>query len=95
MGKGKWASKDKLRIVLEGMKGKVNISQLCSHYGISQTLYYRWRDQLLEHGAEVFESKQRNKKEAKLEQENKKLKQIVGELTIELKKPIDSKAAAF
>jgi len=86
MGKGKWASKDKLRIVLEGMKGEVNISQLCSHYGISQTLYYRWRDQLLEHGAEVFESKQRNKKEAKLEQENKKLKQIVGELTIELKK---------
>ena len=42
-----WSSKQKAQIVLEGLSGQIDISKLCQKYQISQTQYYRWRDQFL------------------------------------------------
>jgi len=81
-----WTSKDKLKIVLEGLSGNIEITKLCSKYQIVQTQYYKWRDQLLQHGNQAFEQKNVSRKEQNLESENTKLKRIIGELTIELKK---------
>ena len=53
---------------------------------MSQTQYYQWRDHLLKHGHQAFETKNITKKEQHLEQENSKLKRIIGDLTVELKK---------
>jgi transposase len=33
---------DKIRIVLEGLRGEISGSQLCSREGISPPLYYQW-----------------------------------------------------
>ena len=82
----KWLSSQKLQIVLEGISGQIEISKLCSKYQMSQTQYYQWRDQLLKHGHQAFESKNQTKKEQHLESENQKLKRIIGDLTVELKK---------
>jgi len=38
MKKRKWLSKDKLKIVLEGLSGNIEISKLCSKYQLSQTV---------------------------------------------------------
>ena len=86
MKRRKWTGEEKLRIVLTGLSEKIPIAELCAKYQISQGLYYRWRDQLLEHGAKVFDEKKANRKEQRLGEENKRLKQIIGDLTIELKK---------
>jgi len=86
MKKRKWRSQDKLRIVLEGLSGQIEISKLCSKYQIAQTQYYGWRDQLLKFGYQAFESKNITKKEQHLEGEVTKLKKIIGDLTVELKK---------
>lgn len=86
MDKRKWTSQQKLRIVLEGLSGQIEISKLCSKYQIAQTQYYKWRDNLLKSGHQAFEVKNITKKEQYLEQENQKLKKIIGDLTIELKK---------
>lgn len=86
MKKRKWLSQEKLRIVLEGLSGQIEISKLCSKYQIAQTQYYQWRDQLLKHGNQAFETKNITKKEQHLEQEVIKLKRIIGDLTVELKK---------
>lgn len=86
MKKRKWLSKDKLKIVLEGLSGNIEISKLCSKYQIAQTQYYQWRDQLLKYGNQAFEQKNVSKKEHHLENEVTKLKRIIGDLTIELKK---------
>ena len=86
MQKRKWLSKDKLRIVLEGLSGQIEITKLCTKYKIAQTQYYQWRDQLLKYGYQAFESKNITKKEQYLEQEVHKLKRIIGDLTVELKK---------
>ena len=86
MKRRKWSSEQKLKIVLEGLSGQIEIGKLCNKYQISQALYYRWRDQLLSHGHQAFETKNITKKEEHLEDENRHLKQIIGDLTIELKK---------
>jgi len=86
MEKRKWSSQEKLRIVLEGLSGKIEISKLCAKYQIAQTQYYQWRDQLLKHGHQAFETKNITKKEQHLEQEVAKMKHIIGDLTVELKK---------
>jgi transposase-like protein len=82
----KWSSQEKLRIVLEGLSGQIEISKLCSKYQMAQTQYYQWRDQLLKHGNQAFETKNISKKEQHLEQEVSNLKRIIGDLTVELKK---------
>lgn len=81
-----WTSQEKMRIVLEGLSGSIEITKLCAKYKIAQTQYYQWRDQLLKFGHQAFENKQITKKEQHLEQEVKKLKNIIGDLTVELKK---------
>lgn len=86
MKKRKWTSQQKLQIVLEGLSGQIEISKLCTKYQIAQTQYYQWRDQLLKHGQSAFETKNITKKEQHLEMENHKLRRIIGDLTVELKK---------
>ena len=86
MKKRKWLSNEKLKIVLEGLSGQIEISRLCQKYQIAQTQYYQWRDQLLKYCCQAFEQKNVSKKEQHLESEVKKLKSIIGDLTVELKK---------
>lgn len=85
MKKRKWDSKTKTLIVLQGLKGKP-IAELCSEHQISQAQYYQWRDQFLANASKAFESHQQSQKEQHLERENARLKNLVGELTLELKK---------
>jgi len=82
----RWNSKTKARIVLEGLENKVPLAEICSRYQICQNQYYYWLNELETKAHEVFESAKRSKKEKRLLEENKKLKQIIAEPTIELKK---------
>jgi len=86
MQRRKWSSKDKMMIVLEGLKGKVPLGELCAKFQISQSQFYKWRDQLLANGPKVFDYGGVDKATERLERENQKLKRIIGELTVELKK---------
>jgi transposase-like protein len=85
MRKRRWDAKTKAMVVIEGLKGKP-VAEICNEHQISQSLYYQWRDQFLAHAAEAFEVHQHTRQEARLAQENARLKQLVGELTLELKK---------
>lgn len=80
-----WDAKTKALIVLEGLKGK-SVAEICTEHQISQSLSYQGRDQFLAHAAKAVEDPQRTRKEARLEQENARLKPLVGELTFERKK---------
>ena len=82
--KKQWTGREKLAIVLEGLKGECRISELCNEHGISQGMYYKWRDQLLTDGAKLFERGGVDHARERLERENRKLKETIGELTIEL-----------
>ena len=90
--KKQWTGREKLALVLEGLKGECRISELCNEHGISQGMYYKWRDQLLTAGAKLFEREGVDHARERLERENRKLKETIGELTIELKKTIGKAA---
>ena len=85
MHRRKWDSKTKALIVLQGLKGKP-VAELCIEHQISQAQYYQWRDQFLANASKTFDIHQQTQREARLEQENARLKKMVGELTMELKK---------
>jgi len=82
----KWDPKTKAKIVLEYLEGKSSASEICNKYGIRQNTIAYWLKSFEEKGYQVFESNKRSKKEQKLKDENEKLKQIIAELSIDLKK---------
>lgn len=45
-----FSAEDKIRIVLEGLRGEDSIAELCHREGIVQNLYYRWSKDFLEAG---------------------------------------------
>lgn len=85
MHRRKWDAKTKAMIIIEGLKGKP-VAELCNEHQISQAQYYQWRDQFLAHAPQAFEVHEHHQKEARLERENARLKALVGELLLELKK---------
>ena len=82
----KWNPKVKAQIVLEGLENKIPLAELCNKYHITQSMYYYWLNELQGRAHKIFESTKESKKEQKLKEEVKKLKQIIAELSIELKK---------
>ena len=72
-------AKEKLRIVIEGMKAE-NISALCRQEGISPTDYYRYREKLVEGGLEALRQNGRQKRDSEkelLKKEIEKLKEVI------------------
>ena len=45
-----YSAEEKIRIVLDGLRGEGTIAQLCRREGISQGLYYSWSKEFLEAG---------------------------------------------
>lgn len=77
---------EKLRIVLSGLDGTIEVSELCRREGISPTQYYGWKKQLLNSAAKVFESGEASKpsgREARLEAELTRAKNVIAEITAE------------
>jgi transposase-like protein len=83
-----WDSRTKVKIVLEGLSGRA-VADLCNEHQIGQHQYYRWRDQFLGEAHRVFESKKNGSEVEKLRQKTARLQQIIGALTVELKKSED------
>ena len=46
----KYSAEDKIRIVLEGLRGETTIAELCRREGIHSNMYYRWSTEFLEAG---------------------------------------------
>jgi len=88
MKKRNWSSKEKFNIVQEGLIEEFSLAKVCNRQQITQSQFYRWRDKLLSEGDKLFVRGGMDKEQERLRAENKKLKGIIGELTVELKKAI-------
>ena len=82
----KYSSEEKIRIVLEGLRGEESIAELCRREGISPNLYYNWSKEFLEAGKKRLAGD--TKREATsievvgLRKENTHLKQLVADLSL-------------
>ena len=48
--RNQYSAEEKIRIVLDGLRGEESIAELCRHEGIAQSLYYSWSKEFLEAG---------------------------------------------
>jgi len=82
-----YSAEEKIRIVLEGLRGEDSIAELCRKEGINQNLYYRWSKEFLEAGKKRLAgdtAREATSDEVKdLKAEARQLKETLAEVLIE------------
>ncbi|MCB0409185.1 MAG: transposase [Flavobacteriales bacterium] len=82
-------AEEKIRIVLEGLKGEESIAEICRREGIAPTLYYRWSKDFIEAGKKRLNGdteREANTSEVKdLRKESDDLKLVVAEQALEIR----------
>ncbi len=82
-----FSAEDKIRIVLDGLRGDDTIAELCRKEGIAQSLYYVWSKEFLEAGKRRLAgdtARAATTDEVKdLRRESSALKECVADLTLE------------
>ena len=82
-----FSAEEKIRIVLEGLRGEESIAELCRREGIASSMYYGWSKDFLEAGKKRLAgdtAREATSDEVKdLRREASALKEVVAELTLE------------
>jgi transposase len=88
----RFTAEEKLQILQEGEYGNMSINEVCRRHGISTVTYYYWRKQsqtAMKEGLGGKTKRQKSRREIELEEENRRLKHTIVEITqenVELKK---------
>ena len=84
----KFTPEEKVRVVLEGFRREIKVSDLCRREGINPNVYYAWLKEFMEAGkARLAAESVRDATQAEvqgLKQQNQQLKQLVAELSLEV-----------
>jgi len=82
-----FSAEDKIRIVLDGLRGEDSIAELCRKEGIAQSLYYTWSKEFMEAGKKRLAgdtARAASSEDVKgLRQEAAALKEVVADLMLE------------
>ena len=82
----KYSSEEKIRIVLEGMRGEESIAELCRREGLNQNVYYRWSKEFLEAGKQRLAGDVKREASSTevtdLKKENGQLKRLVADIML-------------
>lgn len=85
-----YSSEDKIRIIIEGMRGEISVAELSRQEGIAQANYYKWSKDFMEAGKKRLNGdtmREANTTEVNaLKGENQELKEYVAELALENRK---------
>jgi transposase len=86
----KFSAEDKIRIVLEGLRGETPISEICRRESIAASVYYKWSKSFLEAGknglTRVVIRDATSEEVKQLKGENADLKKAVAELVLEVQR---------
>ena len=84
-----YGAEEKIRIVLEGLRGEDSIAELCRREGIAQGVYYKWFKDFMEAGKRRLAgdtSRAANSDEVlDLRREARDLKEVVAEQMLEMR----------
>jgi transposase len=82
----KYSAEEKIRIVLEGLRGEQSITDLCRKEGIHPGIYYKWSKGFLEAGKQRLTGdtvrEAGSEEVGEIRTENEALKQLVAELSL-------------
>ena len=83
----RYSSQEKIRIVMEGIRGDEPVSTLCRREGISANVYYKWLKDFMEAGKSRLKGDETRDATRgavhELRRENERLKQLVAELSLD------------
>ena len=83
----RYSPEEKVRIVVEGIRGEIPISALCRREGIRSNVYYKWLKDFMEAGKGRLKGdtlREANRTEVgDLKRENERLKELVAQLSVE------------
>ena len=86
----KFSADEKVRIVLEGLRGETPISEICRREGIAASVYYKWSRAFLEAGKNGLTKaiiRDATSEEVRgLKMENNDLKKAVAEMVLEIQR---------
>jgi transposase len=84
-----YSAEDKIRIVLDGLRGEDSIAELCRREGIAESLYYSWSKEFLEAGKRRLAgdtARAATSTEVKdLRRQARELKEVVAEQALDLR----------
>lgn len=80
----KRTAKEKAEIVLAGLRGDTSVRDVCREHEISETLYYQWKEKLLEGGAAALAGREERRGERELRERIRELERALGRKTHEL-----------
>ena len=93
----RYSAEEKIRVVLEGLKGEESIAEICRREGINPNVYYKWSKEFLEAGKKRLQGDTQREATGSevtdLRKENDHLKALVAELS--LKNRALKKSASF
>ncbi len=82
----KYSAEEKIRIVLEGLRGEESIAELCRREGLHQNVYYRWSKEFLEAGkqrlAGDIKREATSDEVTDLKKENDQLKRLLADIML-------------
>ena len=83
----RFSAEEKIRIVLDGMRGELSVAELCRREGIAANLYYRWSKDFLEAGKKQLErrhaSRSHQRPKSRISRPRTgELKEVVAEITL-------------
>jgi len=82
-----YSAEEKIRIILDGLRGEDSVAALCRREGIAESLYYSWSKEFLEAGKKRLAGdtgRQATSGEVKdLKREMRDMKELVAELSLE------------
>jgi len=82
----KFNSEEKIRIILEGLRGEDSIANICRKEGIAPSIYYKWSKSFLEAGKRQLNGdtirEASSSEVSDIRSENEQLKQLVAELSL-------------
>src|SRR5438445_9769289 len=79
-----FTAQQKIEIVLAGLRGDRSVKEVCRDHEIAETLYYSWREKLLEGGKAVLAGKEERTGEKELRRKIGELERALGRKTYEL-----------
>ncbi len=98
----KYSAEEKVRIVLEGLRGEEKVAELCRREGIHQNMYYKWSQEFLEAGKQRLVGDTKREADSQeveaMRSENEQLKAVVAELMLKnrtLKKSLLGRATKW
>ncbi len=86
----KFTAEEKIRIVLEALRGEIPISDICRREGIAVSMYYKWSKEFLEAGKNGLTKETlrdaTSDEVKKLKYENQQLKESLAEAILEVQR---------